>query len=56
MSAAPGPVTVYLGPFQPLRQRLREAGVHFRLVEAAPPPSAAWHLFPAPGNAVYWQE
>jgi hypothetical protein len=56
MSAAPGPVTVYLGPFRPLRQRLREAGVHFILVDAALPESSVRQVFPAPGNGAYWQE
>jgi hypothetical protein len=51
--AAAAPVDVYLGSFRSLRQRLREAGLDFQMVEA-PLDSERRHAIPAPGNQAFW--
>jgi hypothetical protein len=56
MSAAPAPVTVYLGPFRSLRQRLQEAGVAFTIVEAPPALPLVRRVLPTPGDTAFWFE
>jgi hypothetical protein len=53
MAAAPQPVSVYLGSFRSLRQRLREAGIAFTIVDTPPDSSSRRHPIPAPGP-VFW--
>jgi hypothetical protein len=55
LAAAPGQVNVYLSSFRSLRQRLREADINFRIVEA-PPESGQRHPIPTPGNLAFWFE
>jgi hypothetical protein len=54
IAAAPQPITVYLGGFRPLRQRLLEAGVKFTLVEEEPDARLERHPLPVPGGGAFW--
>jgi hypothetical protein len=55
MSAAAQPVHVYLGSFQSLRQRLREADVDFQKVET-PSETEPRRAIPSPGHEAFWLE
>jgi hypothetical protein len=55
-AAAPQPVNVYVGPFRPMRRRLVEAGVRFRMHDEPPPSGAVAHPLPAPSNQAVWFE
>ena len=54
LSVAPQPVNVYLGPFQSLRQRLGEAGIQFRIVDAPPREPVVRHPLQGPGHQAFW--
>jgi hypothetical protein len=58
MSSARQPVTVYVGRFPALRERLREHGIDFKLAEAPPPADAmtAWHDIPSLLRETAWSE
>jgi hypothetical protein len=56
MSAASQPVSVYLG-FRSLRQRLREGGVEFRMVDTPEQAGRVRHVVPTPGGKrAFWFE
>jgi hypothetical protein len=52
--AARPPVTVYLGPFTSLRERLSEAGVAFKVIDTPPSAPIVRHALPAPGEGAFW--
>jgi hypothetical protein len=57
ISSARQPVTVYLGPFPSLKERLRERRIDFKVIELPPAANekAEWHEFPSPaGDALCW--
>ena len=54
MSAVHQPVPVYFSVFPSLRQRLREAGVPFRIINRPFDASARRHDLPAPGHQAFW--
>ena len=57
MSSTAPPVTVYLGPFRSLRQRLTEAGIDFRMIEIPTDSRVsgrARNAIPTPGNLAFW--
>lgn len=54
MSSADAPVYVYLGPFRSLRQRLTEAKIDFRELEAPTDVGQARNAIPTPGNLAFW--
>jgi hypothetical protein len=56
ISSAPQPVTVYLGRFQSLRERLREGHVDFKLIETRPDTTATtgWRQLPSPDGDALW--
>jgi hypothetical protein len=57
MATANQPVSVDLGGFRPLRQRLQEAGVDFRIVEDPALPGRVRHPLPSSGGQrSFWYE
>jgi hypothetical protein len=57
MSSTAPPVTVYLGPFRSLRQRLTEARIDFRMIETPADSGVTGHArnaIPTPGNVAFW--
>jgi hypothetical protein len=57
MSSTAPPVTVYLGPFRSLRQRLTEARIDFRMIETPTDSGVTGHArnaIPTPGNVAFW--
>jgi len=57
MSASTRPITVYVGPFASLSERLREAGVQFQTVPTAPNSEQGadvWQSIPCPSTKACW--
>jgi hypothetical protein len=53
ISSARQPVTVYLGQFPSLTERLRERRIDFKVIEVPPSANekAEWHKLPSPAGA-----
>ena len=58
ISSAPQPVTVYLGRFESLRERLREGHVNFKLIDTRPDTTATagWRQLPSPDGNALWRQ